>query len=132
MISRWSITSVPDVASTARALADIQRAAPTDSEDGIAARFQEQVKAGAYPLDRWLGRDAEHTLEISASLSADRIPSARVVVRPVTTSTLLAPRSASTPGTSLTLPGTKTYVARDCEIEANHRYQSESSGDVLT
>ena len=71
-------------------------------------------------------------LEMPASVSADRMASARDVVRPVTTRTRLAPSPASASGTSLTLPAPKRTSGWNCEIEANHAgYQSESSGEVL-
>ena len=77
MTSRWSTGSVPPVASTATALADIQRAAAAESENRVAAGSAASATADAHQLDRRLGRDPVAMLEMPASVSAVRTASAR-------------------------------------------------------
>ena len=104
MTSRCSRGSIPEVASTAAALAtSIALPPPNPSTASQPASASSAMAARTRSIDGSVATP-NGMLEMPASLSADRIASARDVVRPVTTRTRLAPSPASASGTSLTLP----------------------------
>ena len=132
MTSRWSNGSAPLVASTATALPTSSAlpppnprtaSQPASATSATPARTRSIDGSAATP---------NAMLEMPASVSVDRMASARDVVRPVTTRTRLAPSAASAAGTSLTRPAPNRTSAGTARSMRTTGYQSESSGDVLT
>ena len=107
-------------------LADIQRAAAAESQNGVATRFGDQRHRSAYPLDRWLGRDSERNAR-DAGLGKHRPDGVRPCCRTAgDNQNATRPERGERSWHLADSASPEPYIGRDCQIDADHAVTSRS------